>query len=247
MWSILVGIDDTDNKESRGTGYLCRRLAALMHNSELGEVSNVSRHQHFIHPDIPYTSQNSSACLTVHTGNPAGLAELCRDFVCRESAEGSDAGLSIAAYENISEEIIEFGFRTKREIIEPSEAESLARKHGITLDALTGDGSGIIGALASAGLRRSGNDGRCVWTGGKELRELEGIYPISELISITGIDEFLDIDGEKASKDDRIDVGDWVRPVIRNNRIILLVERATKTNTYEWKVASKEYIRSVSS
>ena len=104
MWSILVGIDDTDNKESRGTGYLCRRLAALMHNSELGEVSNVSRHQHFIHPDIPYTSQNSSACLTVHTGNPAGLAELCRDFVCRESAEGSDAGLSIAAYENISEE-----------------------------------------------------------------------------------------------------------------------------------------------
>ncbi len=64
---LLIGIDDTDNKESRGTGYNSRQLASAIEANGLGRVHGITRHQLFIHPDIPYTSQNSSACLDVDT------------------------------------------------------------------------------------------------------------------------------------------------------------------------------------
>jgi hypothetical protein len=137
--------------------------------------------------------------------------------------------------------------RAKKKIVSPIEAESLAGLYGITLEALTGDGRGVIGALAAVGLRKSGNDGRCIWMNGKELRDLKGVYPVLELSNLAGIDDVVDINGGMVSPEERIEVGNWVRPIIRKNRIVLLAERAKKTRNYEWKVASQEFIRSVSS
>lgn len=48
--SIFVGIDDTDNLESRGTGRLARSIAA-----ELGKtygLYGVTRHQLLVHPAV---------------------------------------------------------------------------------------------------------------------------------------------------------------------------------------------------
>lgn len=246
MRRILVGIDDTDNKESRGTGYLSRRLAMLIQKNGFGNVSSISRHQLFVHPDIPFTSQNSAACLSVIAEDPDRMADLCRMFIGKESADGADAGLAIAAFESTKEDIIEFGLRAKTKIVSSPEAEYLAGIYGISLEALTGNGRGIIGALAAAGLRRSGNDGRCIWTQGKELRDLKGVYQVMELCKLTGIEAVVDINGDRVLPEARIEVGNWVRPVIRNNRIILLSEKAINTNYYEWKVATREYTRSVS-
>ncbi len=59
---IYVGLDDTDNKTSRGTGYLARMVAASL--SDRFKVWGVTRHQLLVDPRVPYTSHNS--CNVVH-------------------------------------------------------------------------------------------------------------------------------------------------------------------------------------
>ncbi len=90
----LIGIDDTDNLESRGTGFRARCLGADLAAAGLARVDGVSRHQLLVHPDIPYTSHNSALCLDAHVpdGRIDEVREFCRDFLLRESADGSDAG-----------------------------------------------------------------------------------------------------------------------------------------------------------
>ncbi len=246
MRLILVGIDDTDNRASRGTGCLSRRLAERIGKTGAGKVKSISRHQLFLHRDIPYTSKNSSACMSVETKQPEKLVNLCRDFILKESAEGSDAGLAVSGIEKIGGEIIDFGLRAKKEVLTLGTARTLAGHCGIYLEGLTGGKEGIIGALAALGLRRWGNDGRCIWLEGRELRSLRGVYHVGEIGRITGIDAVIDTDGKMIRPGDRIGLGNWVRPVIRNDRILLVAEKAMKNNSYEWKVASAEYIRSIS-
>ena len=59
---ILICIDDTDNIESRGTGEIAELLADGITRNGWGGCGQVTRHQLFLHPDIPYTSHTSSMC-----------------------------------------------------------------------------------------------------------------------------------------------------------------------------------------
>ncbi|WP_041355139.1 hypothetical protein [Nitrosococcus halophilus] len=58
----FIGIDDTDNRESRGTGYRARTLGAQLEEKGLAILEGVTRHQLLVSPAIPYTSHNSAAC-----------------------------------------------------------------------------------------------------------------------------------------------------------------------------------------
>ena len=62
---VLISIDDTDNIESRGTGALASLLSKECENRNWGRTYPITRHQMLIHPDIPYTSHNSSMCFSV--------------------------------------------------------------------------------------------------------------------------------------------------------------------------------------
>jgi hypothetical protein len=241
----LVGIDDTDNKESRGTGFLSRRLAGLIFDKGIGDVKGITRHQLFVHPDIPYTSQNSSACLDVMTGNPDNLKEVCRSFLLKESAEGSDAGLAISAYEDIGEAIVSWGKRAKNEVLSQDEAIVLALDEGVYLEGFTGNRDGIIGALAGVGLRKSGNDGRFIWLSGMEIRELRGSLTVSELLDLLKADQVISISGEELPGGERIELGEWVRPALIDNRITIIAEKLLNMPDYEWKTADREYIKSI--
>ena len=64
MSLFLIGIDDTDNQTSPGTGQLARRLAAEA--STRGAVNRgITRHQFLVDGRIPYTSHNSGACVAI--------------------------------------------------------------------------------------------------------------------------------------------------------------------------------------
>lgn len=240
----LIGIDDTDNLESRGTGFRARCLGADLAEGGLARVDGVSRHQLLVHPDIPYTSHNSALCLDAHVpdGRIDDVRAFCRDFLLRESAEGSDAGLCIAAFDTLSDEVMSFGVRAKQEVLVRSEAEDVARDAGVFLEGLTGDHGGMIGALASVGLRHSGTDGRFVWLEG--VRELSGVAPASELIENTGIDAIEDRDGQAVSPADSICVDPWPRAVLVEGRAVLLVQRPENKNVgFHWQLLSREDIR----
>jgi len=240
----LIGIDDTDNLESRGTGFRARCLGADLAEAGLARVDGVSRHQLLVHPDIPYTSHNSALCLDAHVpdGRIDDVRAFCRDFLLRESAEGSDAGLCIAAFDTLSDEVMSFGVRAKQEVLVRSEAEDVARDAGVFLEGLTGDHGGMIGALASVGLRHSGTDGRFVWLEG--VRELSGVAPASELIENTGIDAIEDRDGQAVSPADSICVDPWPRAVLVEGRAVLLVQKPENKNVgFHWQLLSREDIR----
>ena len=103
MARILIGIDDTDNLESRGTGFRARDLARGIERQGLGNLKGITRHQLLFDRRIPYTSHNSSACLTVEPLVPEeAILRFAEDFVRGRAATGSDPGVTVARAGRVS-------------------------------------------------------------------------------------------------------------------------------------------------
>ncbi len=252
---IAVGIDDTDNLESRGTGHRARQLGLHLQQLDLARLLSVTRHQLLVSPEIRYTSHNSSACLVVEAA-PEGveaLKQACRIFLENESASGSDAGLCVALWselERVGEAVAEFGRRAKTEVLQREDAEAFAAKNDLFLVGLTGDHGGVIGSLAGVGLRYGGNDGRFLWLPG--LRDLTGdSHTPAQLKNAAGIDDVATLDDIRPEDDAVILTGQWVRPVVKNGRAVLLVEgRPTESGgdgEPRWQILPKDSIKQLSS
>jgi len=245
--TVLIAIDDTDNLESRGTGFRARQLREVLEQEGCGVVSDITRHQLFVSRWIPYTSHNSAACICLQRSGQAHIArihELCGEFLRRESAEGSDAGLCIAPFKDVSRNVREFGRSAKQAVLTQAEARTLARIEGLVLEGYTGTQGGIIGALAAVGLRAAGQDGRFLWLRG--IRELEpGYYTLSALKSLTDIQCFSAVGADAAEvlEGDRIDIWWSLRPVMIENKSTLLLERQHERKNCEWRSAPKELVR----
>ncbi len=245
---ILIGIDDTDNKESRGTGYNSRQLAGAIEAHNLGVVHGITRHQLFVHPDIPYTSHNSSACLDVSSSDFKALKDFCRSFMLDIAATGSDVGLCMVEKNKVTDEIVKWGTDAKSNVLKMDDAIKKAERNNIFLEGLTGTKDGIIGALAAVGLRNSGNDGRFIWLNSKKkLRDIEdGIRSVEELINESGVNRIQSNDNFTVGLKDKVYLNEWARPVLQNNQSVLLVEKVINNQNYEWKCAAKEFVKGIS-
>jgi len=240
----LIGIDDTDNLTSRGTGFRARSLGALLAAESLAKPLGITRHQLLVDPRIPYTSHNSSLCLLAEAdaADFDAVADFCRDYLLREAAPGSDAGLCLAPAAAVGPAVEAYGARAKRDVIARSDAVSLAQARGILLEGLTGDHGGIIGALAAVGLRASARDGRFVWLPG--VREMSGVLTADAILQTTGIDEIRPLSGGRIAGPDRIETSPWPRPVLLEGRAVLLVQRTEQNDgSHEWNLAPKEIIK----
>lgn len=236
---ILIGVDDTDNLESEGTGHRVRVLCQRLMAEGLAQGRGITRHQLLVSPEIPYTSHNSSACLDVEAA-PERLDDLwafCREYLLAESAPGSDAGLCLAGYEQAGAEVRAFGLRAKREVLHRADALLLAEAGLIRLEGLTGTGGGIIGALAGVGLHAGGEDGRFLWM--PNLRELNRPLPAGELAGSTGIQAVMTLDGKRIAPHELVDPGNWPRPVLRGGQAVLLVEEGPNG----WRCLAKEIVK----
>lgn len=163
--NILLSIDDTDNRESIGSGRLLEILAGELTTSGLIRAcSNIVRHQLFVHDDVPYTSHNSAMSLSAEVAerNFHPCINYAREFIRKCSAPGSDPGLCVYAPNGAegAQEILDFGKKAKRALLSRQEAYALAEKTGAHLSEHGGTGDGVIGALAAIGLRMGGSDGR---------------------------------------------------------------------------------------
>lgn len=239
----LIAIDDTDNLESRGTGFRARQLGALLAEHGLAEVDGITRHQLFVSPRIPYTSHNSAACLAIRSNaSREDLRAACGEFLLAESAPGSDAGLCIAEWNRVSEAVRIFGRRAKREVLTQDNAWKLTKQTGLVLAGYTGTRGGVIGALAAVGLRAGGSDGRFLWVRG--IRELEcGHYRVADLLEQTGIERLQGLDGTPVHGDDPVDVNWQPRPVLLDGKAVLLVEKIDDSENPAWRSAPKEIVK----
>jgi len=219
--TILIAIDDTDTKESRGTGRLARTIADSLRH--FGSVAGVTRHQLFVHPSIPYTSHNSCAVIHLQTPNGVTVPEIV-DFVSGkildDFIEGSDPGLAVAPTSGIGELVVKFGQDAKKCVLSRGDAVTLAERIGIALVGLGGSCDGVIGALAGLGLASSGNDGRYVMKG--RLRELSREARVEDLL-LAGVDEVHTMAGERV-KFGTVRMRKFPKPSLRNHRAVLFVE-----------------------
>jgi hypothetical protein len=244
---LYISIDDTDNLESRGTGKLASLLIDELVDRHWGSAQPITRHQLYVHPDIAYTSHNSSMCFGFDTGAHLlqDIIDLAGEFLRKESAPGSDPGLCVAAVPGLTwtDEVIAFGFRAKEEVLSKREAYELARKVGVHLSEHGGTGIGVIGALAGVGLRVGGNDGR--FRGKIEIEPAWTAITVASLIERTHVDEVQTTAGLRLPDNELILLGETVKPVLLNGRCILLVYPTEKTGTGEprWQTCTKSYVR----
>ncbi len=214
---IYIGIDDTDNKTSRGTGHLARTIADSL--SVNYQVAGITRHQLLFDPRVPYTAKNSCAAIILESQNEPDLQEIYRIVEKQMMADfqpGSDPGLCIT--KNVPEDIISYGKKVKCDLVSQSEARDLADKYQILLTGLGGTQDGVIGALAAVGLAFAGDDGRYVQVG--HIRELSGLQTIQSVLS-AGVKQIRTLENDPVTEG-LIQV-DKLRPARRESQPILYV------------------------
>jgi len=246
---VFVAVDDTDNLESVGTGHLTEFIAQAVEENGWGKRSYITRHQLFVHPDVPYTSHNSAMCFTADV-DPERLEALiahASGFLEKERAEGSDPGLCLAVADRLEsdeeiEAIVAFGRKAKEAVLKKDDAYELARRLGIHLSEHGGTGQGVIGALAGIGLRMSGNDGRI--RGKLEIGNGKGAASVGEIRAHPGVDAVRSLDGWELGDEELVLLGEKVKAVLQDGKAILLVMPSGRhVDGPQWRTCTKDILK----
>lgn len=244
--NILVCIDDTDNLESRGTGELADELRQRIITRGWGSGSYVSRHQLLIHPDIPYTSHNSSMCFSAELGEPyyEEFVSLAESFLAAASAPGSDPGLCVVKTAELSDsqQLIEFGLLAKQQVLGKSDAYDLADRLRLHLSEHGGSGQGVVGALAGCGLRLSGDDGRL--RGWLQFSPRHEVMTVHQLCQHPYVDQVQSLDGRILDDQEKVRIGDRPKSVLKGGDLLLLVTAESENQDgVAWKTCHRRLLK----
>ena len=220
---IYMGFDDTDDKDATmGTGRLVREFVYGLDND--CHVIGVVRHQLPRLDNIPYTSNNSSACAIIEISQDSNLnylREQATEHLNKYCAPGSDPGLCIAREDDVNSEIVDFSKQVTGRRQTQQDAMHAARS--IELYGLGGTNDGIIGATAAVGLTAYGWCGRFIEYG--RLRELGTDLHVQDLLA-AGIDVIsTDRDPLVPLPGDELRNASWIRPSLCGGRPVLQVKR----------------------
>jgi hypothetical protein len=246
MQRCYVAIDDTDQAgddgQGKGTGAKSRALAKELVELVGGSHLGITRHQLLLDAAIPYTSHNSSACIVLGAEGDVveQLVEAASVYLDYIASAGADVGLCVGLEPQVSPQVVDWGRRAKAEVLTTDEAHEVARDAGLRLHGLTGDRSGVIGALAACGLRRSGEDGRFLELAG--LRRLTGEQPAGLFLD-AGVERFLAGDEEvELGPEEVISVGHrHAQPVLLGGRPTLLLDPGSGGSA--WRVVPRELVK----
>lgn len=243
--NYYICIDDTDTLTSIGTGEIAENMALSLEKMNYGRTNKITRHQLLFHPDIPYTSHNSSMCFELLDSETEleNIIGFCSQYLESNSAEGSDPGLCIVNANSLHDKstLIDFGYRAKKEILTKELAYSVAQKLEIHLSEHGGTGQGIIGALAGTGLRMEGNDGR--YKGKVFFGENCDNMIVRDILSHPAIDKVMSIDGYELKEDEVVFIADRIKTIRKNSNSVLLVEKLYKVDDWYWKDLGKEQLK----
>jgi len=218
--TVYIAIDDTDMPDTPGTGKLAREIVEKI--KERYNIEGITRHQFFVHPDIPYTSHNSGAVIhlsDVPESDLSSLFEEIKHLVRARYAEGSDPGVCVARHYQVTPSVMVYGRDAKQTVLTRNQAINLAKNAGILLEGLAGTEDGIIGALAGVGLAASGCDGRYLQLG--TIRNLSGQATVQE-IKNAGIPLIQSVDGREITEG-MVHFRKFPQPIRMGGRPVLLV------------------------
>jgi len=224
---IYIGFDDTDTAESdRGTGRLAREFADQLPDG--CRLWGVLRQQLPRLPGVPYTSNNSAACVAVDAEDASlhdTLVDLAVDHLRRLFIEGSDPGLCVAREGCAQADgLIAFGRTCCNRVV--TQKEAMAAAQGLHLSGHGGTNDGIIGAAAGVGLTFYGWSGRFVAFG--SIRSFPDPVRVG-MLEDAGIRVLsMARDAMLPSMDDTVETEDWLRPRLWGLRPVLPVERLSE-------------------
>ncbi|HHX73934.1 MAG TPA: hypothetical protein GX699_03420 [Firmicutes bacterium] len=241
---LYICIDDTDTRETIGTGKLAARLIETIEKQGFGTCGAITRHQLYVHPDVPYTSHNSAMCFPAEIESTflEPLISHCGKFLEEHSAAGSDPGLCVVVTERLTapDRLIAFGKLAKTAVLQKKDAYTVARELNIHLSEHGGTGQGVIGALAGTGLRLTGNDGR--FRGKHQISGEKGIATVGSILQQANIDLVRTVDGEILAPDVKILLGEKIKSILQNHQSVLLVQPSTHSEA-KWETCPKEYLK----
>ncbi|SMF03231.1 hypothetical protein [Desulfovibrio gilichinskyi] len=218
---IYLGFDDTDDKDAPiGTGRLVRDFVYGLDSDY--QLIGVIRHQLPKLSEIPFTSNNSSACAIIDVNPDMSLEhiqKLAIKHIENYSAPGSDPGLCIARESEVGDEIVEFAkLVTGKQV---SQKDAMKAAHSVELFGLGGTNDGIIGATAAIGLTKFGWCGRFIEYG--KLRDLSTPLHVQDLNNV-GIEVVsTDRDPLVPLPHDLIQNAIWIRPSLWAGKPVLQV------------------------
>jgi hypothetical protein len=130
----------------------------------------------------------------------------------------------------------------KKQVLKKEDAYSLASDTGVHLSEHGGTGQGVIGALAGAGLRLGGNDGRL--RGRLDAEQLGNPVEVKKLLSHEYIDGVEDLSGNSLNEGELVYIEDKVKTVLRGGRFVLLVTPLNPPKSgAAWKNCSKQRLK----
>ncbi|MDD6807488.1 MAG: hypothetical protein PUD72_03445 [Oscillospiraceae bacterium] len=225
---LIICIDDTDSKTSeKGTGAIAEEIMALVAERYDAKTTYVTRHQFLIHPDIPYTSHNSSMCFECDVDDDIDLDALiseCFEYLKKESAPESDPGLCVADVSKMDAELlVKYGKECKRKVMTIESAYETAKKAHVFLDEAGGSGQGVIGAVGGVGLRYWGCDGTL--KGKPKGLSDECNHKVSELTANKLIDAVIDLDGNELGPDEVVYLEKKPKVSLENHKLVILVDK----------------------
>jgi hypothetical protein len=236
---VYLCFDDTDTKDSdRGTGRLARWYGQSLPTAV--ELVGIVRQQLPRLSGIPFTSNNSSACLVIEAPDDYDTAPLIRsaaDHIAANFIAGSDPGLCVVTEEqgDVLARLLTFARRASSRVVTQAEGHEAAR--GGRLSGHGGTEDGVIGAAAGVGLTFDGWHGRFIELASVDLRALPDPVPVATLeqagIRVLGIDR----DALMPASDHEVVTHEWVRPRLWGGGAVLAVTRVAEDT---WEVVGKK-------
>ena len=221
VFTFYLGFDDTDTKTSpKGTGRTIRDFCATL--PETYRLRAVLRHQLPKRPEIPFTSNNSSACAVIETDDPAlgrPLFDRAAAYLTEFAPDGSDPGVCLAERRAVSDALVGFALACNGGVMRQDQA--MAAASGVFLAGLGGTNDGIIGAAAAIGLTRHGWCGRFIELG--DMRSLPNTVTVGDLLA-RGIQvASVDRDPLTPLPGHIVATGGWLRPSLMAGQAVLQV------------------------
>jgi len=219
---VYVGFDDTDVAGAdRGTGKFARWFVDKIPAGV--KLYGVIRQQLPVLEGIPYTSQNSSACLILDNVEPSQVEEIVEQgsaHIQEYFIHGSDPGLCVVGVNGEKiDQLMEFGRLASTRIV--SQKEAMQAANGFHLSGHGGTNDGIIGAIAGVGLTMSGWCGRFIEYG--KLRAFGNPVTVAELEAEGMLVLSIDRNAMATGKNDIIDTQNWLRPRLWSGRPVVPV------------------------
>ena len=163
MKKVVIGVDDTDTKESGATWSLVNEIAYKLERDGLGVYLLHTITQLYL--QNPYKTTNCvSISVTFATRDEEALVDEFA-MILEERTLSEETAMAVSTSIGISDEVRDYGMRAKKEMLNVRDARDVAERNDIELIAVTGE-RGIIGALAAIAFSDSPDDAVRIPQGG---------------------------------------------------------------------------------